>query len=54
MAIRDFLTKQTPQLLSQGYMHYTKVDVQTNKPLNVQFRYASHVAFRYKLTIDSF
>ena len=30
-----------------------KVDIQTNKPLNVEFRYASHVASRYKLTIDS-
>ena len=25
-----------------------KVDIQTNKPLNVEFRYASHVASRYK------
>ena len=43
MAIRDLFAKQTPQ---QGYS--TKDRFRTNKPLNVEFRYASHVASRYK------
>ena len=29
-------------------IQYLKVDIRTNKPLNVEFRYASHVASRYK------
>ena len=29
-------------------IHNLKVDIRTNKPLNVQFRYASGVSFRYK------
>ena len=48
MAIRDLFAKQIPELLSQGYIHYVKVDIRTNKPLNVEFSYASHVASRYK------
>ena len=48
MAIHDTFVKQTPPLLSQGYIHYVKVDIRTNKPLNVQFCYASHVASGYK------
>ena len=47
-AIHDLFAKQPPELLSQGYIHYVKVDIRTNKPLNVQFRYASHVVSRYK------
>ena len=43
MANRDLFAKQTSQLLQ-----YLKVDIRTNKPLNVEFRYASHVASRYK------
>ena len=48
MAIHDLFAKQIPGLLSQGYIHYIKVDIRTNKPLNVQFRYASDVASQYK------
>ena len=48
MAIRDFFMKQTPELLSKGYIQYVKEDIRTNKSLNVQFRYASHVVSRYK------
>ena len=38
--------KQIPELLSQGYIHYVKVDIQTNKPPTSV--YDSRVASRYR------
>ena len=44
MATRDVFAKQTVKPLN----FYVKLDMGTNIPVNVQYRYASHVASRYK------
>ena len=44
MVIRDLLGKKIPVKPKVRL----KVDIRTNKPLNVEFHYASHVASQYK------
>ena len=48
MAIPDLFVKQTPELLSQAYKHYVKVDIRKNKPLNSLFRLRLSCRLRYR------